>query len=232
MKKSTLESEKQSAPLKRPRVYREGVCIYCGCTDSRACPNGCSWVLLDKDKSLAAKAVHEAGDMKIPKTDSEANDLLRLKCEIRVELARHAANAQAVIDDVKARLAKVSGPLETEEKSIDAALETFFALRRKSLAPAKSLTLLFGRIGSRASSAVRRLRGWSEDRCVLAISTSRLDSERYLRVKTSLNKDAIGEAPDADRELLRNCGITVEEKDTFFIEPDLSALESQNATSK
>lgn len=26
----------------------ERVCVYCGCTDSKACPGGCSWILQHK----------------------------------------------------------------------------------------------------------------------------------------------------------------------------------------
>lgn len=27
----------------------EATCIYCGCTDSQACPGGCSWVWINYD---------------------------------------------------------------------------------------------------------------------------------------------------------------------------------------
>jgi len=35
----------QAAGLTEPAMNR--ICRGCGCTDDRACPDGCSWVLLD-----------------------------------------------------------------------------------------------------------------------------------------------------------------------------------------
>lgn len=35
-----------------PAPSSVAVCIGCGCTDSRACPNGCSWLAVDRDQGI------------------------------------------------------------------------------------------------------------------------------------------------------------------------------------
>jgi hypothetical protein len=40
----------QDARHIRPRkAHKERICVVCGCTDSQACPGGCSWAIKHKD---------------------------------------------------------------------------------------------------------------------------------------------------------------------------------------
>mgnify|MGYP001576987882 CR=1 FL=1 len=41
---------------------RECVCVLCGCTDSRACHGGCSWVKVDRDNGCGLCSAHDVDE--------------------------------------------------------------------------------------------------------------------------------------------------------------------------
>lgn len=38
--------------IARQELPPEAMCIGCGCKDSRTCPGGCSWAVVDRDRKI------------------------------------------------------------------------------------------------------------------------------------------------------------------------------------
>lgn len=44
--------------LALPRLSNDAACIACGCTDSRACPGGCAWLYVQRERGLGLCSTH------------------------------------------------------------------------------------------------------------------------------------------------------------------------------
>lgn len=52
VKLQQVDSDGRALPSKKPK-HEPGVCRQCGCTDERACPEGCCWVDAEETKCSA-----------------------------------------------------------------------------------------------------------------------------------------------------------------------------------
>lgn len=164
--------------------------------------------------------------MKIPSTDTQADELLRRKCEIALEHASVSAIMNASITAAREHAKRETHPLAKEEAAIDAALAAYFERRRKSLGAAKSLPLTFGTIGVRAAKGVvALLRGFKVEQVIENLKNRRL--ARCLRLKEELDKEAIHAAaadPRAEAQL-RECGIRIlPGQESFYVDLNMDAL--------
>lgn len=171
----------------------------------------------------------KAPTLKVPVTRNQADELLRRKCEIRVAMSKITDEMNHRIIVAKDRAKANAATYFDEESAINVALEAWFEEERKNLGKYKSLKLIFGTIGTRASKSIRWMRGFSAERVVLEIRRAFAnDDNSFLRIREEPNKEAIAAACEEDREILRSrCGVKFAEQETFYIEPDLDALQSK-----
>jgi len=55
-------------------IKKESKCIFCGCTDSKACPGGCYWVVVDIRKGIGVCSQCALKVMQDPKKLKEVMD--------------------------------------------------------------------------------------------------------------------------------------------------------------
>ncbi len=155
-----------------------------------------------KDWNQADGALREAGLAQI------------LLERIEGDLARRMA-------ELKTRAEEQAAPHQERLAALEEALERFWLARRGDVAPAKSRLLTFGALGTRASRAVRYLRGWTAEKVIGALGHG---FAQFLRVEHSVDKSAILKAPPEQLAELRRCGVAIEERERFFAEPDRATL--------
>ena len=146
----------------------------------------------------------------------EADYLLRVKCEAQLDLEGVNAWLTDAVNDAKAKAAKTAEPLHERIAGIDAALKAFWKQHAEEVKPAKSRPLNFGTIGSRASKAVKFLKGWKVAKILDLLPA------RFVRTKKYIDRNVILAKPPED---LLEYGLFIEEKETFFAEPDRAAVE-------
>ena len=106
-------------------------------------------------------------------------------------------------------------------------LERFWIERRREVLPAKSRTLAFGSLGTRACKpAVKFLRGWNGARVIAALEAAGKGTAKFIRRgKPSIDKENVLKAETAELDGLRECGVAIETGgEQFFAEPDLVKL--------
>lgn len=141
---------------------------------------------------------------------------------MRVQTREAALNRS--IMQLKELTANEVFPDQERIAALEEALEIFWLEHRKG-GPDRSRALNFGKLGSRASRAVKFLRGWTMEKAVIAIQSQGRALAAYLRIKATLDREAVLSVADAtDLEALRTYGVGIEDRETFFAEPDLERI--------
>ena len=169
--------------------------------------------------------------MKTPQTREDANELLRQLAAHEREIRSIDLEMNETIDFAKERAAHRSAdPLENKNE-IEAALKKYFDRERKNGLKERSIKVLFGTFGMRASSGVKWARGWKQPRVIEKIREifGSKDPHNFIRTKESVNKETVKAAPLGMRAQLEACGIVFAAKDQFFVEADAQAV-IENAT--
>ena len=166
----------------------------------------------------------------VPRSHAEADDLLRRKCEIAARLLV----IEGRLNDAICRATEIAtaggAEMKVEDAKIDRLLKQYFAtLTPEQLGDRKSVKLNFGTFGKRAGrEAVRLVRGWTWDQVIAALKSRGLSE--YLRITEEVNRAAILAANTTARCCLQEvCGLRVEPGDTFYVEPNLKALEGYDS---
>lgn len=198
-------------------------------------------------RPLAGGRKDETKPMKKPQTRDQADALLKRKGQIQIALQQIAGRMNLRIQQAKDAATDAAAPLQQEDAAIEAALEAYFQAERASpgrvsggtapwtenrgaasgasdAAPdrPRSLQLTFGCLGLRARTAVELARGGTEPRVLEALGAAGL--AEFVRLRRSINREAVRQATPEQRARLLACGLRVESRERFFCEPDLAAL--------
>lgn len=158
--------------------------------------------------------------MKPIKSWEEADDVLRLLgvAEIGIEKLEHKLTLK--IQELKDHCADLAKRDQAFAAECREALEAFWISNRPK--DQKSRTLNHGSLGQRSSRAVKMLRGWTHKKALPALLLAKL--LHFVRVKNELDKDAVLKASPAEVAKLRECGVGIEDRETFFAEPDRAVI--------
>jgi len=153
---------------------------------------------------------------------AEADAALCEMGQCQVNVGRLDTSLQLRLTTLKFRYVEDAKPFLDREAELREGLELFWLAHRDDVAPAKSRALNFGALGTRASRAVAMLRGWTKEKAIAALSAGLAD---FLRPKPpDISRERVLDATPEELALLRKCGLGIEERETFFAEPDLEKL--------
>lgn len=154
----------------------------------------------------------------------DADQALRDLGLAQIAVERIEGTLAVKIAELKNWAEHCAAPHKAAAARLEDALERFWLAHRSEL-ERKSWRGTYGAMGTRASRAVRLLRGWTAEKAALAVAGQGAVLSAYLRVKRWLDREAVLRCTDAvDREALRSCGLAIEEREKFFAEPDREKL--------
>lgn len=158
----------------------------------------------------------------------QAERVLREICEITLNRNLAITAMDAEITSIKARY---EAPILAHAKALDEKTELLRNWAEANPAEfngAKSLPTVHGVLGWRTGQpTLKTLSGWTWDR-ILEKLKSLPALLTYVRVKEEVNKQAIlGDRETLGPDTLRAIGCRVVQEEAFFIEPDLSKLETK-----
>lgn len=127
------------------------------------------------------------------------------------------ASANIVIDEIKTNTTNSCARDVAELADLEAALTNWAEHNRASILPKgqKSLRLVHGIIGWRASSKLATLKGFTWPRVLGVLTTMRC--REAVRVKEEVDKEVLATWPE---ERLATVGVYIKKEDTFFYELD------------
>lgn len=158
------------------------------------------------------------------KTWAQADAGLRELGLCQAQIEQLGGRLDQGITRLKERAAKLSAPLQKRAVTLEQELAAFWADHAPEVAPHRSVKLTFGSFGVRSSRAVALLKKWTEQKVIEALAAAD-GLRRFLRIaKPTLNRLAVLGAPAEELASLEKCGIRVEERESFFAEPDRARL--------
>ena len=169
-------------------------------------------------------------DSRIPTNRAEADQLLRRKCEIAARLLVVDARLNEAIRRATEIATAAGAELKVEDAKIDRLLKQYYAtLTPEQLGDRKSVKLNFGMFGKRGGrEKVSLVRGWTEAMAIAALKMKGWAS--FVKQTETISKSSILAANAENRALIEErCGLRVEPGDTFYVEPNLKALEGYDS---
>jgi len=152
----------------------------------------------------------------IPINDwGHADNIVRKTGDLQQKINQAEHQAKDDINKIKAALAIAVKPFQEELKLLICSLEAFANSRREDFKKARSRKLNFGVLGWRKSSSVSIKKNTLER---IKKVLSKAKARACIRTKESVDKDALAKFTDGQ---LASVGARREEKDVFFVEPDL-----------
>lgn len=151
------------------------------------------------------------------KSWADADTTLRKIGDLTREIEKKERAATERIEAVKAKLQMDTAKQIAEKTALLHDLEAFALLHKTDLveeAGRKSIDLNHGRLGFRKSTTLKAIKKIAD--AVQWIKDARL-AKKYLRIKESLNKEAMRELSDTE---LADIGMKREVKDVFWCEPN------------
>lgn len=140
-------------------------------------------------------------------------------CQLALTAIQAVVDARVNLAKGEARAASVS--YRGRMGALQRALELFWMAHGAETEPGKSHALTFGVLGMRTARAVRLLPGWTIDQVIEALGQG---FGEFLRVSHSVDREAVLAARPDQLESLKQCGLSIEEGERFFAEPDLEKI--------
>jgi len=154
-----------------------------------------------------------------------ADECLRHIALRQIALTKLETTLQTGIDRLKALFGEKVDQVAKEKKSLERDLEQFVAAHRADLGKAQSKRLTFGRVGFRRVASLALSPGMAWDKVLEHISKlPRACRRQFIRVKESVNKEAIRQAELSELEL-EGMGLELREKETFGYTLDEAKLQ-------
>jgi phage host-nuclease inhibitor protein Gam len=167
----------------------------------------------------------------------QSTALSRAEVETLVGQIAEATNSKratmAEIDEHILALRKQYEPgltqIETEIKTKSALVKSWAEANREEFGKLKSIRLTFGTIGFRTGTPkLTLLSRWTWDKALAAVQTV---LPAFVRSKPEIDKEAIIAQRAELGEFLPMAGLKITQAESFFIEPDLAALEKRVSAS-
>ena len=165
----------------------------------------------------------------------KADQVTREECEGLVgDICQLKAQECAIKAEMDARLADVRGPYEIQLSAIQEKVAALLPVVRawadanpEAFGKRKSLDLLQGTIGWRTGNpCLKTLRGWTWDRVLEHLRS--IAALQFVRTKAEVNKERIlADVSVGSLQVgeLTQMGVRVEQAETFYVEPLLTATE-------
>jgi len=171
--------------------------------------------------------------IKLPSTACKTRADLEIIVREIAELTLARNTQQTMLDrDLTAVRAKYETQLTTLGKSLEEKTEVARAYCEANPAEFgrnKSLACMHGTLGWRTGNpTLKTLAGWTWTRVLAAIQQLRW--RRFIRVKIEPNKEAILIARDRLRSKIAQIGLRVHQDETFFVDPNLTALDNRQTS--
>lgn len=164
----------------------------------------------NKDISSMEKAIELLGRIR-----ELSAEILSLKLE-------HERKQKALDDQYASAL----DALAERKAEVESKLEQWSEEHQDVFGPNKSVETMHGRFGWRISPpAIRLVKPATWAKVLEALERSR-DLSRFVRVKAEVDKEALLAArAELGAETLRRIGLTVEQRETFYVEPIMDVEE-------
>ena len=171
------------------------------------------------------KRAEKANGVKVGSWEEANGALLTLRMNAQAR-ARHNADAEARIAGIQEARDAVVGPLDTVDKAMRKALETFLMDHREDLGDRQTMELTNGVLGFRATppKVAALNKKWNLDRALEAMRTKAAKWRNYIRTTFAIDKDAILGALRAEKaaiseEDLAVVGLRIQRGENFVCEP-------------
>jgi len=165
---------------------------------------------------MAKKRVKSDKPLLRPVPDwQHADDFVRRIGDLQMQINEAEHKAKDDIDEVKSELAEKTQPLQEQIELYYQSLEAFCATRKDDFGKNRSRKLNFGILGWRKSTSIKIKKNTLE---LIKQIFSKKKAAVYIRIKESIDKEALAKLTD---EKLAGVGARREEKDVFFVEPNL-----------
>lgn len=173
-----------------------------------------------------------------PRIKLQPNPLTRAEVETLVADIATAANSKrsitALIDarilETRKEFEEPLANIDTEIKNKSALVQSWAEANPEAFGKLKSLKLAFGTIGFRTGTPkLKTLSGWTFAR-VLKRLLELPWGHAFVRVAEEIDREgliAVSRQGSLSDEQLREAGCRVAQDETFFVEPDLAAIEQR-----
>ncbi len=145
----------------------------------------------------------------------KADEYVRIIGDLQMQITQAERTAADDINEVKLKLAEEVEPRQAAIKLHLRSLEAFCETHRPDFKKKRSRKLNFGTLGWRHSISIRTKKNTLER---IKKVLSRAKALACIRVKEAVDKEALAKLTDGQ---LASVGARREEKDVFFVEPDL-----------
>lgn len=145
----------------------------------------------------------------------KADEYVRIIGELQMQITQTEQTATDDINDVKLKLAEEVEPRQAAIKLYIRSLEAFCETHRLDFKKKRSRKLNFGLLGWRYSTSIKTKKNTLER---IKKVFSKAKAAAYIRVKEMVDKETLAKLTDGQ---LASVGARREEKDVFFVEPDL-----------